>query len=220
VARLSETAYLFIKDMLLDSEAAVGEQLSAEDLADRLGMSRQPTMDALKRLESEGFLEIIPQVGCRVVKPAVADVKDFFRLMAAVEGEMASLAARRRTPEHIAELHGLNRLLRPFSRRKRWSKLDLRTYRTINRDFHDCIHLSACSSAVSHFARIMWDRTDFYISAVYTTEDFRARVQSSHFEHESLIAAIEKGDDAEASKLMRAHVFGAGETAAAGPDVS
>lgn len=46
-----------------------GEVLSTYELAQEFGVSRRPVMDAAMRLASEGFISIIPQVGCRVIIP-------------------------------------------------------------------------------------------------------------------------------------------------------
>ena len=62
-----------------------------------LSISRAPVSDAIRRLAVEGLLEILPQVGCRVVLPVPAEVKDLYEVFGATEGVIARLAAERRS---------------------------------------------------------------------------------------------------------------------------
>jgi len=69
------------------------------EIARRLETGRQPIRDAAARLATDGLLEIVPQIGCRVPFPAPAVVADFFLLFAAAEALVARLGAERRTPD-------------------------------------------------------------------------------------------------------------------------
>ena len=62
-----------------------------------LSISRAPVSDAIRRLTVEGLLEILPQVGCRVVRPVPAEVKDLYEIFGATEGVIARMAAERRS---------------------------------------------------------------------------------------------------------------------------
>ena len=62
---------------LLEGDLAAGDKLSVVDLTRTLDCSRVPVMEALKRLAGDGFVQIVPQVGCRVVTPRADDVRDF-----------------------------------------------------------------------------------------------------------------------------------------------
>ena len=75
---LTDEAYQLVLQRLRDGDYASGQRISVEDLVLELGASRQPVMDALKRLSTEGFLDIIPQVGVQVVDPERDDFIDFF----------------------------------------------------------------------------------------------------------------------------------------------
>jgi DNA-binding GntR family transcriptional regulator len=56
-----------------------------EDLANELGVSKQPVMEALRRLSAESFVVITPQVACRVIEYDFDEIFAFFQMMAAVE---------------------------------------------------------------------------------------------------------------------------------------
>src|SRR3546814_11189711 len=61
-------------------------------------------MDALRRLSIEGFVEIVPQVGCRPRRPEINEIRDFFRLFAEGEAIVAELAAERAEPNVVLTL--------------------------------------------------------------------------------------------------------------------
>lgn len=106
--QLMEQAYQTTKLRLLTGGYRAGDSISVEDLVAELGTSRQPVMDALRRLATERFIEIIPQVGVRVVVPDRRDVLDFFRLLAATEAVCAALAAERADKSGAAKLTEVN----------------------------------------------------------------------------------------------------------------
>lgn len=67
---LSKTirTYEYIKDGLISGKWTFGDEISVIEIAEELEVSRRPVIDALKRLEAEYFVEIVPQTGCRVKK--------------------------------------------------------------------------------------------------------------------------------------------------------
>ncbi|MDD3798617.1 MAG: GntR family transcriptional regulator [Novosphingobium sp.] len=81
-----------------------GEAISTNELVEEFGASRAPVVTALNHLRSAGYLNIIPQVGCRVIAPSAREVDDFFCLFGKVEGAMAGFAAARHDAGEIAAL--------------------------------------------------------------------------------------------------------------------
>lgn len=64
--RLAETVYDEVKDAIIRGVLAPGEKVSVEELCTQFGVSRQPVMEAMRRLSGDWFVDIVPQVGCRV----------------------------------------------------------------------------------------------------------------------------------------------------------
>ncbi len=65
----TDRVYDALRSEFVRGEWPFGQTFSTYELAERFDVSRRPIMDALQRLEAAGFVEIIPQVGCRVVLP-------------------------------------------------------------------------------------------------------------------------------------------------------
>lgn len=72
-----------------------GERVSAYALAAELEVSRTPVIEALKRLESEGLVEIIPKVGCRITAQSPSTLAELVAIRGALEGLAAEAAATR-----------------------------------------------------------------------------------------------------------------------------
>jgi len=84
-----------IERRMMVGEYKFGETLSATQLAQQFGTSRQPVSAALAHLRSSGFVEVLPQVGYRVVSPSATEISDFFVALAKLEAAAAAFAARR-----------------------------------------------------------------------------------------------------------------------------
>ena len=75
-----------LEERLVRGTYRFGEALSIYTLAEQFGASRQPVASAVLYLRSVGYLEIIPQVGCRVVAPTNADLQPLIGRMLASGG--------------------------------------------------------------------------------------------------------------------------------------
>lgn len=203
--RLAETAYEYLKAKLLDGGYAAGASVSVEEVVRALGVSRQPVMEAVKRLAGEGFLEIIPQVGCRVIAPERREIEDFFRVFSVTEGLCAELAATRASDAELDELGAVSKRLE--LKRGQSPEDQAHRYRIHNREFHGQIHNMAHSQTLHAVARGLWDRSDFFINTAIGTVPFVLRVRDAVAEHADILAAIRRRDGGLARRRMEEHVF-------------
>lgn len=90
-----ENVYNKIKELLYSGNWKSGERLAEVKIAKELNVSRNPIREALLRLASEGLVERIPGVGCRVVEVDVRTIRDMYQVREALEGMAARLAAER-----------------------------------------------------------------------------------------------------------------------------
>lgn len=206
VVRVGERVYSTLKERLLDGHFRPGERLNADGLAAELGVSRQPVFDAFKRLSTEGLVSVKPHVGCRVAAYDMAEVRDYFRMFAAVEGAAAELAAERRSDEALkalrrlhAQIGGLTDLPTADERAE--------SYRALNRQFHSMIHAMCATPIVESFGAAMYDRADFVINSSSPVSPFADTIPYRHREHAAIVAAIETGDSEAARIAASAHIL-------------
>ena len=105
----SELAYEHIRGELRRGRWPAGDSVSAYALAEEIGVSRTPVVEALKRIEAEGLVEIVPQVGCRVLAPSPSSLEELFGLRRALDGMAARGAAGAAGDEELLRIDGLQR---------------------------------------------------------------------------------------------------------------
>jgi DNA-binding GntR family transcriptional regulator len=217
--RLAEYAYEYTKRMLFDGTLAPGAKLRVEDVVTSLHTSRQPVMDAFKRLASEGFLEITPQVGCRVVVPASAEVADFFLILGAVQGLAADMAADRRTPEELAKLDELTYAIDGLLQGPA-DEIDILGFRRLDHDFQKLLDAMAHSESVAHVGSGLLDRRDFYLTCIANAERVPTeRMHEIRGEHRAVAAAIAENNAEAARARAEALVLSMGRIAVGTPNL-
>lgn len=204
--RLVDVCYEWVRERLLDGQFSAGAKLSVEVLARELEVSKQPIMEALRRLANDGLVVIKPQVGCQVSSFSDRQVGDFFQLFGAAEGMVGMLAAQRRTEEQLArlseiasdtyELHG-----------SADAKLRAHHFRLSNRRFHGVIHEMADSDMTASFSRRMWDLSDFMINTFTSRRVHSDSLEERENEHRRIVDVLREGDAMTARHEVEEHVI-------------
>lgn len=187
-----------ILDRLISMRYRFGERILVKEVGAETGASRQPIMAALNALSADGFVKIIPQVGCEVVSPTPRDIADFYLMFARTEGVLAELAAERRTPAQLRGLKDLNQLIRRDLGDSGGSG-----YRELNQSFHKLFHQMAASPLLDAKQSSIFAMSDFFIMQ---TVGFTPHVDEATNEHDAIIAAIEQGDGKAARATAEQHI--------------
>lgn len=107
VQPIREVVYEQLKTAVLSGTFAQGERLVEHDIATRLQVSRTPVREALKRLESEGFLEALPKQGLVVKEHSDDEIREIYLIREALESLAAGYAARNATKSDLRNLEML-----------------------------------------------------------------------------------------------------------------
>jgi len=199
----ADMAFHALREQLIAGERTYGETLSTAELAGELGVSRRPVMDAMMRLQGAGFIEIIRQVGCRVVVPERRMVREHFYAAGVLDGAAARLAATRASDAERELLQDALRASRSAAR-----ALDKRRFELANKRFHSALLTAGGNRRLADLAHSSWDLSDFYLQR-RTPDDLRR----SHREHEAIAEAIERRDPEAARDAAEAHLAHFGEAA-------
>ena len=110
--KMDVNEYLPLRDVVFNTlrEMEPGERLMEIQLANKLGVSRTPIREAIRKLELEGLVIMIPRKGAEVAHITVKDMRDVLEVRSALEELAATLACKNVTPEHIEELKTANRV--------------------------------------------------------------------------------------------------------------
>lgn len=194
----SDVAYERLRSDIIAGRWLPDTTLSAYGLAEELGMSRTPIIGALKRLEADALIEIIPQVGCRVLRRAHDEVSETFLIRAALEGLGAEMAATRITDD---ELDDLERLLEAAEAAA--DSGDVPRYEKANGDFHAGI---LTASHLTHMQRILpglWTLTRYQLG---TSRFLGTRMAVSCAEHREVLEALRAHDPDAAREAADRHL--------------
>ncbi len=203
-----DRAFAYLKGLLLDGGLEPNDLISTEEVGRALGISRAPVTDAIKRLVRDGFMIVLPQVGCRICEPLAEDVDDFYHLFAKSEALITRMAAERRTPGPIAAFTALTAQIDAQLR----NNLPGADARALNRQRYEAIHAMADSKITGDLVANMWDRSDFYIRIAYGSFRFSSAVQASNTK---IARAIIDGDADTAAQVTEAYLLRVGVSTAA-----
>lgn len=101
---LREVVFEALREAIINGTLGPGERLMEIQLAEELGVSRTPVREAIRKLELEGFVVMVPRKGAYVSGISLKDIADVFEVRAALESLAAGLAAERITDEELEEL--------------------------------------------------------------------------------------------------------------------
>ncbi|AUW57437.1 GntR family transcriptional regulator [Sphingobium sp. SCG-1] len=197
-------------ERLIGARYMFGQRLSVKELATDTGASRQPIMAALNRLHAEGFVRIIPQVGCEVIKPERREIADFYLMFERLEGLLAELAAARRTDEQLRALRALQARIVAIDVSDPGHTLE---YGKLNRTFHQLIHDMAHSPFVDDRQNSNFNMSDFFINQAGGFDTFMADAAR---EHDDIIEAIAGQSPARARTLIEGHIAAVASAVLAG----
>ncbi|QCI67359.1 GntR family transcriptional regulator [Phreatobacter stygius] len=192
-----------LEEEILKGLRRPGDKLDERQLAEQFGMSRTPVREALQRLAASGLVISRGRQGLQVAQLSLADLLDAFSIVAELEGLASAQAARRIQPDQRQRLQAAHAACARAADAE-----DVEGFYEANLVFHETI------AAASH-NRILQEelrRLTLKISPYRRTITYQpGRMQSSIPEHGQVMEAILRGDGAQASQLMRAHVTLLGE---------
>lgn len=100
-----------LRDAILNFQLKAGERLVERSLCQRLGVSRSVVREALRHLEAEGLVEILPQQGPAVAKPDISQAAQVYEIRALLEAEAARAAAAIADESDVARLQAANQAI-------------------------------------------------------------------------------------------------------------
>lgn len=194
---LARRAEELIRRAIVTGVLRSGEQISPQEIADRLGVSRTPVREAIIHLNAVGLVEMLPG-RIQIASPTTAAIEDAFMLRESLEGMAARLAAERRTTEQarvITQHAELSKRAAKAGDRPGFQKSD--------RDFHLAIGEASGSVQVARYLSYALDLAFTLRNLRMANTPFSA---SSVRDHLELANAIERKDADAAERISRGHV--------------
>jgi DNA-binding GntR family transcriptional regulator len=188
-----------LRRLIINGTYPPGCRLTEDRLAEAFGVSRNPVREAIRVLESEGFLLAQPRRSAVVASLSTQDVRDLFDIRLALEPLAARQTAERAGPEAIGALREITEAAEAAT-----AAGQLDAVAELNTRFHDMI----CAYSGNVLLHSMTEKLHARLQWVYR-QSAAQRVTHSWAEHEAMLAAIQAGDGDKAAAEAADHILNA-----------
>ncbi|MCX7892701.1 MAG: GntR family transcriptional regulator [Burkholderiales bacterium] len=195
---LHEDATDRLRDMIVQGELAPGAKLNERVLCERLGVSRTPLREAMKRLAAEGLVELQPNRGAAVKALTLETLRETLQVMGALEALAGELACANASAAELAELRALT-----FQMRAHHARGDLPAYFRENQRIH--LLIAECSGNATLAATYRTLNANVR-RARYMANLTRERWDQAVREHDEILDALERRDAPRLTALLREHL--------------
>ncbi|HEV8132709.1 MAG TPA: GntR family transcriptional regulator [Acidobacteriota bacterium] len=174
-----------IREDILSGRLKPGEKINQNRLTKELGVSIIPLREAFKRLQAEGYINIIPHRGAYVGELSHDEIEDIYLVRAELEELAAALAAENLTEDDIKTLRALFRSMKKATKEHRRQEL-----LALNRKFHFTIYRACRRKHLLEILEDLWDRSSRYRN-LQTFLPRRAEEELK--EHKQILEACQNG---------------------------
>lgn len=197
-SRKKDQAYQAIKRMILSKEITEDHCLSENSLAQTLDMSRTPVREALLKLQSEGFVTVIPNRGAVINTVSVVEAGEIYDLRMAIEEFVVRNLADRLTEDHFRELDQLLAAQEKASKAR-----DLNAYLEADSRFHDFfLHLYGNRTILEAILKVRQRFHTVGVSVLTTQKD----IDTSFSYHREIVQALKDKDVERAIRTTHDHL--------------
>lgn len=198
---LREVVFETLREAILTAKLEPGERLMEIQLAEEMGVSRTPVREAIRKLELEGFVVMVPRKGAYVAGISLKDITDVFEVRASLEALAAGLAAERATDEEIEQLE---RSLLAYS--EQTNRQDINGIVETDTDFHSYLYKASRNdrllTMITHLREIIQRVRTVSLSQPGRSKD-------AIEEHRQIVDAIADRNVELAQTLAREHIYNA-----------
>jgi DNA-binding GntR family transcriptional regulator len=195
---LREVIFNTLREAIIIGELKPGERLMEVQLAEKMGVSRTPVREAIRKLELEGLVDMMARRGAQVADLSVKDIMDVLEVRATLDGLATALSSTRITQDEIKELKHVNSQFISFVEKENLQG-------TIKKDveFHDIIYRSSRNEKLIQIASNLREQVQrfrvIYLKDFSSTKDIIK-------EHNDIFEAIQSKDSILAQNVAQKHI--------------
>ena len=203
-----EQAYFQIKEKIIKGDFREKGYTSENKLVAEMGMSRTPIREALHRLQSEGFVKILPKQGILIQEPSIRETNDYYELRLAIE----TFAIRKLKGLIVeADYAKLKDIIR--CQKEVYELKDYETWMQYDIAFHGHL-LDIVGNRL--FCQLMLNIRERLSSDIFKRKEL---FQDGIYEHEEILEALMQCDYELAEQKLYAHILGGKVYHLAGIDI-
>lgn len=195
---LRDVVFNTLRQAILKGELKPGERLMEIALAQRLGVSRTPIREALRKLELEGLVVMIPRRGAQVANITEKDLNDVLEVRVALENMAIEKACARITEDG---LKSLDEAEKKFERTI--AEGDLVSLAEADEAFHEIIYQASGNLRLNQVVSNLREQMYRYRLEYLKEEEARKELVKEHTE---LCQALKERDTARAQAIAFGHI--------------
>lgn len=196
---LRDMVFYKLREAILKGEIAPGSRLMEISLAEKLGVSRTPIREAIKKLEQEGLVIMIPKKGAKVADITEKDLKDVLEVRCALEELAVSIACKNCTESMVRALRkniADFRVNMNTNKTEKLAQLDIEFHDIILKSSNNKVLIKLLSDLHEQMYRFRFE----YLKDKYT-HDILLR------EHEAIFNDIINNNVREAKLHVHTHIY-------------
>ena len=194
---LSERISDEIRRAVISGDLEPGSRVRQEELAAQFGASRIPVREALRRLESEGLVTLVPNSGAWIAKVDVAECIEIYKIRERLEALAIAESVPRLTD---GDLHALHKLTSAVE-----GAAEVETFLRLDRELHLLSYSRAEMPRLLDMIERFWNTTQHYRRAYFKLIK-RSGQWVIHAEHRLMMEAIRRRDAEEAGRIVQGHI--------------
>lgn len=187
-----------IRSRILAGLYPPGTRIRQEDVAAEFGASRVPVREAIRQLEYEGLVTVVPNSGAWVSTLTLAECEEVYQMRERLEPLLLRYSAPGLTPADLDHLASLAQRISDAGG-------DTEEFLQLDREFHLASYAAAHTSQLEPLIRKLWNTTAPYRRAYVSSWGGDAR-RIAHEEHHLMVAALKDGDLEEAERVLGGHI--------------
>lgn len=195
---LRDVVFKTLRQAILRGELKPGERLMEIRLANKLGVSRTPIREAIRKLELEGLVVMVPRKGAEVADITEKSLRDVLEVRKALEELSVKLACDRITEEQIEELE---QAAQEF--KKILKSSDITEIAEADVHFHDVIYRAAENQRLMQLLSNLSEQMYRYRIEYLKNPDVHEKLLS---EHEEIIRNIKNHEKESAVRITCEHI--------------
>ena len=196
---LRDVVFNTLRDAILTGKLVPGERLMENQLAEKLGVSRTPVREALRMLELENLVELVPRKGAQVLDMSEKDIVNILEVRSALEGLATSVACKKMSKEDLQQLKTME-----VDFEKAVADNDVEHFVDIDEDFHDLIFAATENDKLINIFRNL--RIQLYRYRMAQAKNNETSMSTIVAHHRSIIRAIENHDAEEGASIAQGHI--------------
>lgn len=201
---LREVVFDVLRSAITSGALKPGERIMENQLAEQLRVSRTPVREAIRKLEQEGFVVMVPRRGTYVADLSIRDINEVFEIRTALEVLAAGLAAERISEEDLEELERLLVLIGELIDKGEMEKIVEADTR-----FHDILYGATHNRTLAAIISNLREKITLFRTISY---GYPGRAKRSLEEHRRLVEALARRNGTVAQQVARKHMENAEQT--------